>query len=117
MTEQARHCPCCGQRLAAADDRLRLDMDANVAMRRGRLVRLTPREAEVLAVLQRRMPEVVPAQQIAREVFGALACQGIEEPELRIRECVFRLRQKLGQIGVRVVGKGGAGGGYRLVVS
>lgn len=76
-----------GDSLAFGVDTTRMEAQVN-----GRAVRLTPTEARLLAALARRRGALVPAEVLIEEVWG--------EPEVdaaqRLRTCVQRLRERLG---------------------
>lgn len=93
-------------------DDLRIDLDRNVAVRRGVRVMLPPSHAAVLHVLHARYPTTVPLRDLAVALWG----QRYPHHDINaIRQTVVRLRRDIGAVKAGIVNDWGRG--YRLVLA
>lgn len=103
-------CPACGAEVAPS--RLLVDLNNNTATRLGVTVKLTPRHAEILSILQSAYPRRVHRDRVLARVYGA-AKNSAQAREALVSNIVH-LRLRLAQIGVAI--PDARAGGYCLTV-
>ena len=88
-------CPCCGQIIKGAD--LKVSMEFNTVICGSTALAVTPKECEIIFVLQKAWPHGVTQPRLISEVWGHAA---IEEPT--VRNTVYTARKKLNTIGYSI---------------
>ena len=101
-------CPTCGQDLPG--NLVKVDLGANAIIAGGCVVALTPREAEIAALLWQARPRVLTLEFMGDQVFKDGA-----EGTSYIPTIVFRLRRKIEQNGLPVWIKAEPSRGYRWI--
>jgi DNA-binding winged helix-turn-helix (wHTH) protein len=108
-------CPCCGQSVDTSD--IMLSLESNVIARGSRLLRLSPMEAEMMALLLQRHPNRVTIDHFWRAIYGRT--EG-PDSDMSLRTSICKLRKQIRPLGIEVESYYSRGvrleGGYRLVI-
>jgi DNA-binding winged helix-turn-helix (wHTH) protein len=99
-------CPCCGAEIV--DATFHVDLENNVLVNGSKAVKVSGRHAELIWLLHRRYPNVVPRDDIIAMVWGVC---GAESKTVDTTVCMAR--RHLEQVGYTI--KCEYGVGYRLV--
>ena len=105
-------CPQCCRPIRP--DRVTVDLRYNVVHFRGGQVKLRPTEAEIVYVLARHMPDVVPHQTILARLCGAATGRAANELGA-MRDHVCKARNRIGPLGLSIAPSWGVG--YFLYVT
>lgn len=97
---------------AGAVSRLTLDLRQHTIALDGTALSLSPTEFDLLAYLIREAPRVVPPEELMREVLGYV--QEVGDASDLIRTHIYRIRQKLREVGGADVIRTVRGVGYRI---
>jgi DNA-binding winged helix-turn-helix (wHTH) protein len=109
MTAPVVICPCCGGPVAPT--RLLVDISANRASRNGVTVTLSPRNTEILHLLDKAFPEPAPHGRLMLSLFGR---SGGPESTDTLKVHISKLRRVIVPLGLAVISVWGAG--YLLVI-
>jgi DNA-binding winged helix-turn-helix (wHTH) protein len=109
METPSHCCPTCGSLLR--DQQAHVDLNTNTFVLRDQQVQLMPRMAELLEVLLRRAPAVVPHETIWVQLYGTVSEP--QDMQRAITTCICRLRDVLRPLGADI--QNVARVGYRFV--
>lgn len=103
-------CPCCGQ--TVLDRRPLVDRTSNTFSWQGHLIEFSPKQAQLLDILARRMPRVATYDELISQLYG------VDEPAESykcVQTFICYCRRKLRPVGLDIepVWKSG----YRLVTA
>lgn len=98
MSVAVCHCPTCGAPYTA--DRPRIDLDRNIFICADGAIRVTPQQAELLAVLIKAMPLYARTEAILRGIYGA--AEGAEFENDNLRAQLSKLRGLLRPLGWKI---------------
>lgn len=101
-------CPCCNSDLENADRPL-ISLETNKLLAGAEVLQLTPREAEIIDILVKRMPLPVSADYFVARLYGDVAT---EAAMTTIRVILSKLRPKIAICGLNI--RTIWGGGYVL---
>lgn len=81
-------CPCCGQLIKGAD--LKVSMEFNTVICGDRALKLTPKQCEIVYVLQRAWPHTLPTSRLISQVWGHAE---VDDPT--VRNTIYTARKRL----------------------
>lgn len=84
-------CPCCGSDVTDSPRPI-VSLDTNKLLASGEIIRLTPREAELMSVLVSAMPLPVDTERLIGRMYGATP---VDDAYDTLKVYVCRLRKKL----------------------
>lgn len=99
-------CPCCGQSIA--DSTLRVSLEFNVVIHGSTALDVTPKECEIIHVLQAAWPNTLPTERLVSRVWG----RSSNVNEESMRNLVYNARRKLNTIDFTI--RAVRNRGYRL---
>jgi uncharacterized protein (DUF433 family) len=106
-----KFCPTCGNPNLPIE--VRVDLDNNAIVHRGQAAELTPREAEILFVLAKRVGQTVYHERVRSQVYGVASTCAAESKSIHV--VISRIRRKIAPLGLEVACDHGVGYGLKVV--
>jgi hypothetical protein len=106
-----KFCPTCGNPNLPIE--LKVDLNENVVVHKGRAAKLSPREAEILFVLAERVGQTVRHEYLRSRVYGVATSDTLETRTIHVQVC--RIRRKVAPLSLEIERNHGVGYSLKVV--